>query len=145
MIRRLLLILTFIITGITYLHSQKVGHATYYSNRMHGHRTADGSRYHRDSLTCAHRTYKFGTMLRVKNPANGKTVIVKVTDRGPFGRGTIIDLSYKAAKAIGIIRQGRALVEVSVIPKDSTNEVTKDFLEPAIVEPYKAPIDINKK
>ena len=63
------------------------GKATFYSKRATGARTANGERLHHDSLTCAHRTYPFGTLLRVKNPANGKEVVVRVTDRGPFVRG----------------------------------------------------------
>ena len=76
----------------------KVGNATYYSDRWHGRRTADGSAYNKDSLTCAHRTLPFGTLLHVRNPKNGKVVVVKVTDRGPYRRNTIIDLSKAAAQ-----------------------------------------------
>ena len=67
---------------------------------------------HHDSLTCAHRNYPFGTLLRVKNLSNGKEITVKVTDRGPYGRGRIIDLSYGAARALGMLSQGVAMVEV---------------------------------
>ena len=88
------------------------GKATFYSKRATGTRTANGERLHHDSLTCAHRTYPFGTMLRVKNPANGREVVVRVTDRGPFVRGRIIDLSWRAAKELGIISQGVAMVTV---------------------------------
>ena len=68
------------------------GKASYYSKRATGARTSSGERLHHDSLTCAHRTYPFGTLLRVTNENNGKEVIVRVTDRGPRGRGRIIDL-----------------------------------------------------
>lgn len=74
--------------------------------------TASGERLHRDSLTCAHRSYPFGTLLKVSNPANGKSVIVRVTDRGPFVRGRIIDLSWRAAKELDIIARGVATVVV---------------------------------
>lgn len=96
------------------MHAQYVqrGKATYYSKRATGARTSSGERVHHDSLTCAHRTYPFGTKLKVTNPANGKSVIVKVTDRGPFARGRIIDLSWKAAKELGMLAQGVAMVEV---------------------------------
>ena len=66
---------------------KSVGDATYYSHRLQGRRTSDGSLYHRDSLTCAHRTLPFGTLLKVRNTVNGREVVVKVTDRGPFRRG----------------------------------------------------------
>lgn len=88
------------------------GKASYYSRRFTGRRTSSGERLHHDSLTCAHRTYPFGTMLRVTNPANGRSVVVKVTDRGPFRRGRVIDLSYRAAKEIGMLAQGIAMVRV---------------------------------
>ena len=88
------------------------GKATYYSKRATGARTSSGERLHHDSLTCAHRTYPFGTKLKVTNPANGRSVVVRVTDRGPFGRGRIIDLSWRAAKELGMLSQGVAMVEV---------------------------------
>ena len=91
------------------------GKATFYSKRATGARTANGERLHHDSLTCAHRTYPFGTLLRVKNPANGKEVVVRVTDRGPFIRGRIIDLSWRAAKELGIIAAGVAMVEIEKV------------------------------
>lgn len=95
--------------------AQQRGKATYYSKRATGARTSDGSRLHHDSLTCAHRTYPFGTMLKVTNIKNGKSVIVKVTDRGPFRRGLAIDLSYRAAHEIGILSQGVAMVEIEKV------------------------------
>ena len=90
------------------------GKASYYSKRATGSNTASGERLHHDSLTCAHRTHPFGTLLKVRNLANGKEVVVKVTDRGPYGRGRIIDLSYGAARELGMLAQGVSTVEVSV-------------------------------
>lgn len=111
------------------------GKATFYSRKATGARTANGERLHHDSLTCAHRTYPFGTMLRVKNPANGKEVVVRVTDRGPFIKGRIIDLSWRAAKELGIIAQGVAMVEIHkisgtekpMIIQEDTEEDLPDF------------------
>ena len=97
--------------------SQEIGNASFYSKRMHGHRTSDGSRYHNDSLTCAHKTLPFGTLLRVVNPKNNYEVIVKVTDRGPHVRNRIIDLSYSAAVQLDIIRAGIAKVIVTKIDR----------------------------
>ena len=91
------------------------GKASFYAKRATGARTANGERLHHDSLTCAHRTFPFGTMLRVKNPSNGRQVVVRVTDRGPYIRGRIIDLSWRAAKELGIIAQGVAMVEIEKI------------------------------
>lgn len=74
---------------------------------------SDGTRYHRDSLTCAHKRFALGSMLKVTNLKNGKSVVVKVTDRCSGRR--IIDLSYAAAKEIGIIASGVAMVRVEKV------------------------------
>ena len=92
--------------------SVQTGNASYYAMKFTGRKTASGERMHHDSLTCAHRTYPFGTQLKVTNPANGKSVIVRVTDRGPYVKGRIIDLSVRAAREIGIMAQGIAPVIV---------------------------------
>ena len=91
------------------------GKASYYSKRATGARSASGQKIHHDSLVCAHRFYPFGTHLKVTNLSNGKSVVVKVIDRGPFGRGRIIDISYAAAKEIGMVSQGVATVKVEMI------------------------------
>ena len=90
----------------------QTGKASFYAMKFSGRKTASGERLHHDSLTCAHRTYPFGTQLKVTNPANGKSVIVRVTDRGPYVKGRIIDLSRRAAKELGIFSQGIATVVV---------------------------------
>jgi rare lipoprotein A len=112
----LLLAMSFIMTS-TIVFGQEIqkGKASYYANKFHGRRTSDGSIYHRDSMTCAHRTLPFGTLLKVRNVKNGKEVIVKVNDRGPFCQGRIVDLSYAAAKELGIISSGVASVEATKI------------------------------
>ena len=114
MMKRILFILLFITCGLAPLLAQPTqrGKASVYSQKFHGRKTACGELLHPDSLTCAHRNYPFGTKLFVYNPANGRHVIVKVTDRGPFVRGRIIDLSWRAAKELGILAQGVATVVV---------------------------------
>ena len=108
--------------GMTSLLAQmERGTASYYAKSWTGRKTANGERLHHDSLTCAHKTYPFGTLLKVTNPSNGLSVIVKVTDRGPYVKGRIVDLSVRAAKELGIISQGIAPVIVeryhpSIIP-----------------------------
>ncbi|MBO7067649.1 MAG: septal ring lytic transglycosylase RlpA family protein [Bacteroidaceae bacterium] len=87
------------------------GKASWYN--AHGRFTANGERFHKDSLTCAHRTFPFGTRLRVKNIKNNREVIVRVTDRGPFGGKYCIDISIAAARILGIIRLGFAEVEIT--------------------------------
>ena len=79
---------------------------------MTGARTASGEPLHHDSMTCAHRTYPFGTLLRVTDQSSGRSVVVRVNDRGPFIRGRIIDLSWGAARELGIIAKGLAKVSV---------------------------------
>lgn len=99
-------------TSLTALAQVQSGKASFYALKFTGRKTASGERMHHDSLTCAHRTYPFGTLLKVTNPANGKSVIVRVTDRGPYVKGRIIDLSARAAREIGIMAQGIAPVIV---------------------------------
>lgn len=77
--------------------------------------TASGEPYRKDELTAAHRTLPFGTVVKVINLENGRSVIVRINDRGPFVRGRIIDLSYAAAKELGIIEKGLAKVRIKVI------------------------------
>lgn len=91
------------------------GKASFYSKKATGARTSSGERIHHDSLTCAHRTYPFGTLLKVTNLSNGKSVVVRVTDRGPHRRNRIIDLSYGAARELGMLAQGIAMVEVEKV------------------------------
>lgn len=91
------------------------GEASYYSKKATGARTASGERVHHDSMTCAHRTLPFGTLLKVTNLSNDKVVYVRVTDRGPFGPGRIIDLSYGAARELGMLAQGVVLVDVEPV------------------------------
>ncbi len=92
--------------------AQQRGMASYYSNKMHGRRMSNGDKYHKDSLTCAHAKFSLGTMLKVTNVKTGKSVVVEVTDRCASHARRIIDLSYAAAKQIGLIAQGVAMVIV---------------------------------
>lgn len=108
------------------------GEATYYSNRFHGRRTSSGERYHKDSMTCAHRTLPFGTLLRVRNKKNDKEVIVEVTDRGPFRKGAIVDLSLAAAKELDMIHAGVAKVEVTRV--DPSEIKLQPMALPVLVE-----------
>lgn len=99
------------------------GKASYYAKSFTGRKTASGERLHRDSMTCAHRNYPFGTLLKVTNITNGRQVVVRVNDRGPFRKGRIIDLSWGAAKELGMIAQGIAPVTV-----EKVNEMNVPFL-----------------
>jgi rare lipoprotein A len=76
--------------------------ATWYGAELAGNRTASGERFNPNGLTAAHRTLPFGTCLRVSNPKTGRSVAVRVNDRGPFTKGVSLDLSHGAARAIGM-------------------------------------------
>jgi rare lipoprotein A len=86
----------------------ETGNAAYY----HGRRAASGERISTTEFTAAHRTLPFGTQVRVTNLANGRSVIVRINDRGPFGRGRIIDVSRAAARELGMIGSGVAKVRL---------------------------------
>ncbi|WP_293144153.1 septal ring lytic transglycosylase RlpA family protein [Moritella sp.] len=83
-----------------------VGQASWYGKRFHGKLTASGETYNMRAYTAAHKTLPFGTVVRVINTANNKSVDVKINDRGPFVRGRVIDLSQKAFENIGSTNQG---------------------------------------
>jgi rare lipoprotein A len=105
------------------------GTASFYAARFHGRRTASGERYNHQAMTVAHRTLPFGTVLRVTNERNGRSITVRVNDRGPFIRGRILDLSGAAARSLGV--SGLAPVTIEV--------VTDDEPEPEVVEPLPPP------
>ena len=90
----------------------ETGMASWYGSPFHGRRTASGERYDMHELTAAHRTLPFGTRLEVRNPRNGRSVVVRVTDRGPFAKNRILDLSYAAAKELGLVGPGTGWVEL---------------------------------
>ncbi|MEM6858160.1 MAG: septal ring lytic transglycosylase RlpA family protein [Pseudomonadota bacterium] len=89
--------------------------ASYYGKRFHGRRTANGERFDMNAMTAAHKTLPFGTHVLVTNPANGRSVTVRINDRGPFIRGRSIDLSRGAAEELGIIRRGHARVQLDIV------------------------------
>lgn len=95
---------------------QEQGLASYYARNFHGKRTASGERYDENAMTAAHRRLAFGTMVMVHNVENGRAVEVRINDRGPRGKGRIIDLSYGAAKQLGMIEDGVVRVKISASP-----------------------------
>jgi rare lipoprotein A len=90
------------------------GYATYYARRFAGRRTANGERYDPAGLTAAHRTLPFGTLVEVRREDDhARKVVVRVNDRGPYGsKSRVIDLSRRAAEALGIVHDGKAMVEL---------------------------------
>ncbi|MEL0166747.1 MAG: septal ring lytic transglycosylase RlpA family protein, partial [Pseudomonadaceae bacterium] len=91
------------------------GVASYYADQLQGRKTASGERYRHDALTAAHRTLPFGTQIKVTNLANGKSVVVRINDRGPFVRGRVIDLSKSAFGRIGSLSSGLLNVQLRVV------------------------------
>jgi rare lipoprotein A len=91
------------------------GLAAVYSDSLHGRKTASGQTYDRDQLTAAHKTLPFGTKVKVTNTKNQKTVTVRINDRGPTQQGRILDISPRAAKALGIGPHGMAEVTAEVV------------------------------
>lgn len=89
------------------------GRASWYGKRFHGRRTASGERFDMHALTAAHRTLPFGSRVRVRSVHTGKEVVVRINDRGPHKHQRIIDLSYAAAKALGVHQRG--VTEVLVL------------------------------
>ncbi len=94
------------------------GVASWYGKQFHEKKTANGETYNMHAMTAAHKTLPFGTMIEVKNVENNKTTIVRINDRGPFCRDRIIDLSFSAAKEIGMIKNGTATVEIVALGTD---------------------------
>jgi len=98
-----------------------IGKASYYHDSLHGRKTASGEIYDKTDMTAAHKRLPLGTRVRVTNLKTGKSIKVKINDRGPFVKGRIIDLSRRAAKKLGIIKKGVAKVKVEIlkVPKRS--------------------------
>ena len=136
------------------------GIASWYGPDFHSKKTSNGEIYNMFAMTAAHKTLPMNTMVKVDNLENGKSIIVRINDRGPFVKGRIIDLSNKAAHAIDMVRKGTAKVKITVLgyngeienydaphdvfPKQEVKQVAK-VVEPksTIVEPLK-PLDINE-
>lgn len=91
------------------------GEASYYANSYQGHRTANGERFNMNDMTAAHRTLPMNSMVRVTSLSNGRSVVVRINDRGPYSGRRIIDLSYAAAKELNLIQTGVDQVEIQVL------------------------------
>lgn len=92
-----------------------IGEASYYGPGFHGKLTANGETYNQNDLTCAHKTLPFNTKLRITFMPTGKSVVVRVNDRGPYKRGRILDLSVEAAKRLGMTETGTGIVRAQII------------------------------
>lgn len=103
------------------------GIASWYGYEYPARCTANGETYNREALTAAHKTLPFNTIVRVENIVNGKSVVVRINDRGPYVPGRVIDLSQNAAREIEILEQGLADVELYLIKESGSPEL--DFLQ----------------
>jgi rare lipoprotein A len=107
------------------------GVASYYADSFEGKETASGDKYRSSRMTAAHLMLPFGTLVKVTNVSNGKSVEVEINDRGPFVEGRIIDLSKSAAEEIGMIHEGIAEVEIEVVEHNDDMEVGKSAFKRA--------------
>ena len=99
------------------------GTASFYAKKFEGKRTSSGQRYRATERTAAHRTYPFGTLLEITNKDNGLKTIVRINDRGPHAKTRLIDLSYLAAKDLGLISSGTADVVLKVVSMGKNSDV----------------------
>jgi len=124
-------------TAAAKIGDHETGYASWYGPDYHGRQTASGERYNMFELTAAHRTLPFGTLVKVDNLENNLSVVVKINDRGPFVRGRIIDLSYRAAREIQCSRSGMVKVRIEVVGLPDGSRASKgvdaqDLIEDAI-------------
>lgn len=102
----------------------ETGLASWYGSRHHGKRTASGEVFNQEKFTAAHRTLPWGSRVKVTNLANGKSVEVRINDRGPFSKGRIIDVSRAAARSLGMVEQGITTVRIEWFPdSEKSNEL----------------------
>jgi rare lipoprotein A len=102
----------------------QIGIASWYGRGEQGRRTASGARFDRRALTAAHPSLPLGTIVLVENLANGQSVALRITDRGPYRRGRIIDLSQAAARRLGLEGQGLGVVGLTVVPPAASTQIT---------------------
>jgi rare lipoprotein A len=113
---KLIIILSFFASSILQKDTiYKTGKATYYASKFQGRKTTNGETYRNNQFTAAHKTLPFGTLVKVTNLRNGKSVEVVINDRGPFGKGMTIDLSQLAAKEIGLFGKGVVPCQISYV------------------------------
>lgn len=103
-----------------YSGSTQSGMASWYGSDFHGGKTASGERYNMESMTAAHKSLPFGTLVQVKNERNGQECVVRINNRGPFTKGRILDLSKAAARELGMINSGVARISMKVLGKNAS-------------------------
>ena len=103
----------------------EIGQASWYGPGFHGRKTASGERYDQEEITAAHRTLPMPSMVRVTHRETGRSIIVRINDRGPFAHGRIIDLSKGAARKLGVLRDGVAMVKVEYLPDETEQYIAQ--------------------
>lgn len=107
---------------------KQVGRASWYGRHFAGRKTASGERYDMNAMTAAHKTLPLAAYVRVTNTSNNKSVVVKINDRGPYVRGRIIDLSYAAAKVLGLAHAGTARVQIEGLSQEEARAARGEML-----------------
>jgi len=113
---------------------EEVGIASWYGPNFHGKKTANGEMYNQNALTAAHRTLSIPCMVEVANLENGKSMVLRVNDRGPFVNNRIIDLSKNAAKKLGILEKGTGKVKVTLLKEETHRMLEASYGDPFILE-----------
>ncbi len=120
MMREIFLTVTIFLAVILFLtltSYYQVGIASWYGEEFHGRRTSSGEIYNMYEMTAAHKSLPFGTKVLVVDLKTGRSVVVRINDRGPFIHGRIIDLSFAAAKKLGIVKKGIARVGIKIVQR----------------------------
>ncbi|HEY0760369.1 MAG TPA: septal ring lytic transglycosylase RlpA family protein [Acidisarcina sp.] len=113
-------------------HWYQIGRASWYGKYFQGRQTASGENYDMNRMTCAHRSLPLGTLLRVTNLLNHRTVVVRVNDRGPVPENRVVDLSMAAANFLGMSARGTAPVRLDVVPVETVAQVQWPAADPLL-------------
>lgn len=133
----LLLIPVFLLTANPLnAQEEEFGLASYYSDDFHGRKTAYGDYYDKDKLTAAHKKHPYGSKIKITRLDNSKSVTVTVTDKGPYIKGRVVDLSRRAAERIGLIQDGVAQVKVELVSRSSRQSDVAESSEPSRPRSY---------
>lgn len=115
-----------LLSSMTFAQEEEYGLASYYSDDFEGRSTAYGDTYNKDELTCAHKRFPYGTILKVTRLDNKKSVRVKVIDKGPFIKGRVVDLSRRAAEVLGIVGMGSVEVKVEKVGSGNSSPAEEE-------------------
>lgn len=121
---------------------EEFGKCGYYADALQGRKTASGEKYDKNLLTCAHKTLPFGTTVKITRLDNGKSVVVRVNDRGPFIEGYVTDISRKAAESIGLVRDGVTKVKMEIVGSATTAKTAVSAVKPATYSTPTLPQDL---